>query len=118
MNKLVGWFYKIKYGVSNLIKWFPIVWKDRNWDHYYIDAILHFKLRNAYKALVGSNVDWKMHKKDLQALRICISILDRRLNDWHYNVSNLPTKLIEPKMQTEFNLFIKLYAKYQETWWC
>ena len=34
----------IKYGIQNLIKWFPVIWKDRDWDHYYLYQILEFKL--------------------------------------------------------------------------
>ena len=120
---MIGWFYKIKYGISNLIRWLPIVWKDRNYDHHFIDVVLHFKLQNTYKTLVGSNVNWHTHKKELQALRICILILERRLNDWHFSLAtpNQPMEKVhtlEAKKQTEFNLFTKLYAKYQESWWC
>ena len=36
-------------GIKNLIKWFPIIWKDRNWDHSYIYEILKFKLKKTFK---------------------------------------------------------------------
>ncbi len=36
-------------GVKNLYKWFPIVWKDRDHDHYFIYETLRFKLeQHAY----------------------------------------------------------------------
>jgi hypothetical protein len=34
----------IKQGVKNLIYWFPIIWKDRNWDSHYIFEIMKHKL--------------------------------------------------------------------------
>ena len=31
-------YYKVKYGVQNLIKWFPLIWNDRDWDwHYWLE---------------------------------------------------------------------------------
>lgn len=39
--KIRNWFddylrpYSIKYGISNLIKWFPLIWKDRDFDSKY-----------------------------------------------------------------------------------
>lgn len=38
-----------KTGICNLIKWFPVIWQDRDWDYYYIYAILHKKLDNMEK---------------------------------------------------------------------
>ena len=40
--------YKIKsfiISIKNLIKWFPIIWKDRDWDDHYIWEIMKNKLR-------------------------------------------------------------------------
>ena len=39
----------IAQGIKNLIKWFPIIWKDRNWDDSFIFDILQFKLQNQAK---------------------------------------------------------------------
>jgi hypothetical protein len=38
-----GW-YDFKHGIKNLIKWLPVIWKDRNWDSQYIYTILIKKL--------------------------------------------------------------------------
>ena len=32
-------------GISNLWKWLPIIWKDRDWDKHYIMEIFIFKLK-------------------------------------------------------------------------
>ena len=38
-------FHKyLYYGIKNLITWFPVIWKDRDWDDYYILEILKFKI--------------------------------------------------------------------------
>ena len=35
---------RLIYGIKNLIKWFPIIWKDRDWDYYYTMEIFKKKL--------------------------------------------------------------------------
>ena len=40
--------YKIKQffrRIYNLYRWFPIIWKDQDWDHSYIFEIFKFKLK-------------------------------------------------------------------------
>lgn len=39
-------FHYIKYGVKNLIKWFYIIWYDRDWDYTFLYEIIRFKLKN------------------------------------------------------------------------
>ena len=38
-------WYDFRYGVKNLIKWYKIIWADRNWDPTYIYKITEHKLR-------------------------------------------------------------------------
>lgn len=48
-----NWFVKlcrkISKSVKNLIVWFPIIWKDRNWDEDYLLEIIGFKLKQMSK---------------------------------------------------------------------
>jgi len=37
-------YYNVKNGVANLWRWFPTVWKIRNWDYHYIYMVLHKQL--------------------------------------------------------------------------
>ena len=37
-------WYNCKYGIMNLIKWCPTIWKDRDWDHEYLYDIMLKKL--------------------------------------------------------------------------
>lgn len=81
--------WKIKQFFSNikrLIDYFPIIWSDRNYDHWYIDKLILFKLKKQYDYLVLKKypiIDWKYHKKEAHALKLCIAILERRVNYWY-----------------------------------
>lgn len=60
----------IKYGIVNLWKWFPVIWKDRNWDHSYIYKILQFKLeQQAYH--IGSRDRHTTAKRDAEKMLLC-----------------------------------------------
>lgn len=45
------WWYDLKYGVLNLIKWFPVIWQDRNWDYHFWIRINIKKLEEMEKLL-------------------------------------------------------------------
>ena len=71
---------QIKQGIKNLFCWFPIIWNDRNWDHYYFFKILHFKLSNMEKYLR----EYGMHirgEQDANDIRKCILTLNRIIED-------------------------------------
>lgn len=39
-----SWFGPLKYGIQNLIAWFPVIWNDRDWDWRYWLQMNHKKL--------------------------------------------------------------------------
>ena len=45
-------------GVKNLWKWFPTIWKDRDWDSYHIYEILRVKIENQAKYMQKECVLW------------------------------------------------------------
>lgn len=75
---------KLIRGIKNLIKWFKTIYNDRDDDNVFLEYIL-------YKKLCGIHKHQKQHNqhadsaKSLQALEICIAILERRLNDWYFD---------------------------------
>lgn len=38
-----------KIGILNIIRFFPIVWQDRNWDQYFFWKLLEFKFNSMYE---------------------------------------------------------------------
>ena len=62
-------------GVKNLIRWFPVIWKDRDWDDHYIWEIwkkkLSFQAEHIYKH--GYHVD---NVYDAQRMRTCVRLMD------------------------------------------
>lgn len=113
-------------GIINLWNWLPIVWKDADYDHHYIEVMLHQKLRNTYDFFTSENAvtnwDEQEASKALRALQICITILERRQNNFYLMMcSTICSKEeidnITKCEQRDMELFGKLFGKYLNYWW-
>jgi len=61
-------------GVKNLYKWFPTIWKDRDWDGHYIYEILRVKLENqAY--CIGNESRHVNSKRDAEIILLCSRLI-------------------------------------------
>ena len=71
-------------GVKNLWKWFPVIWKDRDWDSHFIYEIIRVKLNNQADYIGGKNRHTRA-KRDAELMRLC-SRLIQRCQDDHYDM--------------------------------
>ena len=76
-------------GIKNLISWFKVIYNDRDWDNAYMEIMLYKKLCGIHKTLMQDEYVTTSRKKSIQALLICIAILERRLNEWYMEVYHL-----------------------------
>lgn len=89
-GKIEGWWwdkignkiYDFKIGCKNLIKWAPIIWKDRDWDSYHTFNILKTKLYFTSQLIIKNqrHVGWE---RDVERIILCIKLIDYVQND-HY----------------------------------
>lgn len=125
MRALRIWIRNKYIGITNLIQWLPIIWQDRDWDHAYLEELMLFKLTRMYKRFSNPEetyVDWDgEHAKDLKALRICITILERRKNNFYYEIQDYYRYLFLDTESTieyrDWKLFNKLMTEHCPAWW-
>jgi len=67
-------YRNFKIGVVNIIYWFPIIWKDRNWDSYYIFEILKHKLTAQANYIAGRDIHTRA-QHDARDMRICVKLM-------------------------------------------
>lgn len=72
----------VKEGFINLYKWFPIVWKDRDWDNHFIFEALKFKLKNTANYFEEKQrfVGWE---DEVKYIRICEKLITRIQDDYY-----------------------------------
>jgi hypothetical protein len=71
-------------GIKNLIYWFPIIWKDRNWDSHYIFEIMMHKLK-AQSKYIGERDIHTRAKRDAEVMMTCVRLM-KLVQDEHYSM--------------------------------
>ena len=68
--------------IKNLIRWFPIIWKDQDWDDYYIFEILKFKLKNQAK-YIREKDRHVTAKRDAEIMMTCVRLIDKVQDEYY-----------------------------------
>ena len=78
MWKIRMFFRKVK----NMFRWFPIIWKDEDWDDYYIFEILKFKLKNQAKYISDRDFHTRA-KRDAEVMNLCVRLIDKVQTEYY-----------------------------------
>jgi hypothetical protein len=77
-----NWFLNFIDGAANLIKWAPLIYKDRNWDYRYIYDMLEFKLLQQRNYLVKANRHLTTPESNYY-ITVCLNLLQRIKEDYY-----------------------------------
>jgi len=80
-------YRNFKIGVVNIVYWFPIIWKDRNWDSHYIFEILKHKLTAQANYISERDIHTRA-QHDARNMRICVKLM-KLIQDDFYASENL-----------------------------
>lgn len=81
-------YYSFKEGINNLIRWFPLIWKDRDFDQQYLYEIVHKKLSNMEEFFRSE------HTYSMNALEVANEIKDAKDN-LDLIISNIHTNEVD-----------------------
>jgi len=87
VNDIWIWIRWIPRCVYRIIKWFPVIWNDRQWDSHYFFIIMRHKLKIMEKSFHG-NHGYIGALADAARMKVCIKILDRLIAD-EYELTSL-----------------------------
>lgn len=68
--------------IHNLIRWFPIIWKDKDWDDHYIFEILKFKLKNQAE-YIGKKNRHMSAKRDAEIMMLCVRLMEKVQDEYY-----------------------------------
>jgi hypothetical protein len=81
--KNIGWkirdFYR---SIKSVIRWFPIIWKDRDWDSWYIFTILQTKLKFQSK-YIGERDFHVRAKRDAEVMNLCVNLIEKVRDEYY-----------------------------------
>lgn len=76
-DDVIGWRFRRFFGsIGNLIRWFPVIWKDREWDHHYIYEILKLKLSSMAKYFRTRDM-WVGEIREAERMELCVRLIER-----------------------------------------
>jgi hypothetical protein len=68
--------------IKNLIRWFPIIWNDRDWDHHYIFDILKTKLQHQAE-YIGKKDRHTRAKYDAERMMLCVRLIEKIQQEYY-----------------------------------
>ena len=68
--------------IKNLIRWFPIIWKDQDWDDHFIWEILKFKLKNQAE-YIGYHDRHVSAKRDAEIMMLCVRLIEKVQSEYY-----------------------------------
>jgi hypothetical protein len=77
----------IREGITKLIYWFPVIWKDKDWDHVFIYNILEHKLK-AQSKYIGSRDIHTRAQRDAEIMMTCVKLLEKD-RDGYYEMEHM-----------------------------
>ena len=86
--KLVG--YKIRncyQSIANIIRWIPTIYKDKDWDDYYIFEILKVKIQHVAKYTERRKF-YEGWERDVEYMKTCIRLIDK-IKEGDYEIEYL-----------------------------
>jgi hypothetical protein len=83
--KFEGRYYRKDFinGVKNLIRWFPTIWKDRDWDDHFIWELMIKKIRFQAK-YIGEKDRHTRDKRDAEVMMTRLRLMEK-VKDEHYS---------------------------------
>lgn len=127
--KTIGWRLKeFRSSVNKLIRWLPIIWKDRDWDDHYIWELMKNKLRWQAK-YIGDRDFHTRAAHDAKRMRLCANLIDKIQDEWYqmehtdYYEANFNWLDVENKpeykeldIQTTFEDFDSYFKKHKSVY--
>ena len=102
--------------IHNLIIWFPVIWKDRDYDYVYIYDVLQMKLNKQAQFMKKSNYT-ESSLRDAELMLTCVNLIELiktehyidELTDLVYDVRNCDEDTISKQLDFYFILNSRMY---------
>ena len=85
----IWWKFDAKYmhkefarGVKNLWRWFPTIWKDRDWDDHFIWVLMIQKLKFQSK-YIGDRGFHTRAKRDAEIMMTCVRLMEKVKEEYY-----------------------------------
>jgi hypothetical protein len=109
--------------INNLIRWFPIIWKDRDWDHHFIFEILKHKLIFMSKSIRKKD-NHTLAEYDANRMMLAVRLIEKIQNEFYIDYLINDDEITMEKIIAGYKkhnkakrILFKLLDQYIERWW-
>lgn len=108
------WLKQFIDGIFNIIRWIPVIYKDKDWDDYYTTKILQKKIENQRAYLVKHNRHTEVDEDNFW-MTVVLNLIEREHENFYslekYDYKNSEIKFVEVEDNP------KLYRLEEEVEW-
>ena len=110
-------------GIKNLWRWRKFIYKDRDWDHYFIYEILKTKLQHQSEYFLkhGYTESAPLHAAEMKE---CIDLIDKVQNEYYIDQAMMKQVWVKEELEEAENKhndarkqLFKLLEENIESWW-
>ena len=121
---------RLYHSIQSLIYWFPVIWRDRDFDYQFTLVIMEHSLKRLYKFLSGPHAQACQPKSRIKQLRVCLLLLKRMnesyidkarkteprhvFGDFYADWNSDDVRYLE---EQDWQYLWELLSKYMRTWW-
>jgi hypothetical protein len=112
------WYKRLK----NIIRWIPVLWKDKDWDYWHTFEILKIKLKFQSEHFRKHGYH-ESSERDAEQMELCIRLIDKVQNEYYLDKAfqqNLTDEAIISavnKHDKAKRILFKLLEQNIEKWW-
>jgi hypothetical protein len=103
------------HGIKNLIKWFPIIWKDHDFDEGYLLIIMRFKLKNMEEFFNSNQAFTVSAKRHVHEIMIVKNLIDR-IHKNNYSSRQWPRTYEEYMINQDLEYLGLMLKKHLRDW--
>lgn len=124
--------YKVKVffkRIRNLIRWSPVIWRDRDWDYYYVYEIIKTKIKYQIEHLKYGEKFSEIDDIRYQRAQTILKLIDRVQNEYYIELlfeTESTGDLVEDRNTIEYyynqhakakRVLFKMLEHNIEHWW-
>lgn len=109
--------------LKNLLRWLPVIWRDEQWDHYFIYEVLKHKLIIMSKT-IRERGNHTLAEYDADRMMLCVKLIEKVQSEYYLteliNLEEIDRDMIdaaEAQHNKAKRILFKLLDQYIERWW-
>ena len=109
--------------IKNVFRWLPIIWRDENWDHYYIYEVLKWKIKFMSEA-IRKRDNHTLAKYDADRMMLAFRLIEKVQNEDYLLEFIMDEEITREKIiageRKHFKakrILFNLLENYSERWW-